>query len=79
MRLTAELAALLDPTGIADVVASYAYPTCDKIKVKWFNNLHLLIFIISSRFITPNFWLSNLYEQAVELVNWIDDIISKKA
>jgi len=34
VRLTAELAALLDPTGIADVVASYAYPTCDKIKVK---------------------------------------------
>ena len=32
VRMAAELASLLDPTGIADVVKSYSYPTCDKIK-----------------------------------------------
>jgi hypothetical protein len=31
-RVSAEIAALLDPTGVASTVAAYTYPTCDKIK-----------------------------------------------
>ena len=31
IRLAAILASVLDPTGIANVIASYAYPTCNKL------------------------------------------------
>ena len=33
VRVAAQIAALLDPTGVADVVGSYTYPKCSKIKV----------------------------------------------
>ena len=30
-RYSAQLAAILDPTGVSGVVAAYSFPTCDKI------------------------------------------------
>ena len=32
VRVSAELAALADPTGVAGVVAAYSYPKCSKIR-----------------------------------------------
>ena len=32
VRVAAQIAALIDPTGVADVVAAYTYPKCSKIK-----------------------------------------------
>jgi hypothetical protein len=32
VRVAAELASLLDPTGISSIIAAYTYPTCDKIE-----------------------------------------------
>lgn len=32
IRVTAEIAALVDPTGIAGVVAAYTYPKCSEMK-----------------------------------------------
>lgn len=31
VRVSAQIAGLVDPTGIADVIAAYAYPKCSKI------------------------------------------------
>lgn len=36
IRVSSQLASLVDPTGGSDVVGSYTYPLCSKIKV-WFN------------------------------------------
>jgi hypothetical protein len=33
VRVAAQIAALIDPTGVSDVVAGYTYPKCSKIKV----------------------------------------------
>lgn len=33
VRVSAQIAALVDPTGALDVVASYTYPKCSKITV----------------------------------------------
>jgi hypothetical protein len=33
IRVCAEIASLVDPTGVASVVASYSYPVCSTIKV----------------------------------------------
>lgn len=33
VRVAAQIAALVDPTGVADVVGAYTYPKCSKIKV----------------------------------------------
>jgi len=32
VRVAAQIAALIDPTGVSDVVAAYTYPKCSKIK-----------------------------------------------
>ncbi len=33
VRVSAQIAGLVDPTGVADTVAAYTYPKCDKINV----------------------------------------------
>lgn len=33
VRVSAQIAGLIDPTGVADTVAAYTYPKCSKINV----------------------------------------------
>ena len=33
VRITAQVAALADPTGVASIITSYSYPLCSKITV----------------------------------------------
>ena len=43
VRVSAELAALADPTGVAGVVAAYSYPKCSKIRPWSINTITISI------------------------------------